>query len=539
MTIRQEFRRLLGGCGPDQVKVDEPGDACRARHCSSKEILGDPLQREISEVEALEALLASVEDCAVGVLSALGSLQLATRPLQERLQAMARGGAPLAEELAQALLACSGQLLAGAPHLEATRGHAAEARGRLAAAEAIAARREAYCEKGRCDALYAELRLPEARFTLEEKQARMRERHLAGRSFEQQTEEAAGRIEGVLSQRRATTALVLSDLCCAFGAMFEGSIGGGPAETAAGLPRRRAQPKPKPSRRAAAVSTGPPSTRALGSGVPDLLSAWARLVPPLQSVLARARGRGAGHAEGAPSGADAPEAVRPWLAEARLLEETEPAASYYCRVHAVAVLAREKTAGRSTAASEELLLQELERAEAQRARHGDVARWPGTMQAFADGLFEAAIARDRGGADADPLGAAEALARAALHLEALSQLPEGSPLAPRHHERLAYARERAEHLRGCAAAAARPSPCGWGASAPPAPAEAPRPAPALGRRPAPRPPTPPTPRGLGSLGPATRWTCGAAAGWSGCLAKFSRSSIRTAFSRATRYLRAR
>ncbi|CAK0841219.1 unnamed protein product [Prorocentrum cordatum] len=357
MTIRQEFRRLLGGCGPDQVKVDEPGDACRARHCSSKEILGDPLQREISEVEALEALLASVEDCAVGVLSALGSLQLATRPLQERLQAMARGGAPLAEELAQALLACSGQLLAGAPHLEATRGHAAEARGRLAAAEeAIAARREAYCEKGRCDALYAELRLPEARFTLEEKQARMRERHLAGRSFEQQTEEAAGRIEGVLSQRRATTALVLSDLCCAFGAMFEGSIGGGPAETAAGLPRRRAQPKPKPSRRAAAVSTGPPSTRALGSGVPDLLSAWARLVPPLQSVLARARGRGAGHAEGAPSGADAPEAVRPWLAEARLLEETEPAASYYCRVHAVAVLAREKTAGRSTAASEELLL---------------------------------------------------------------------------------------------------------------------------------------------------------------------------------------
>lgn len=142
-------------------------------------------------------------------------------------------------------------------------------------------------------------------------------------------------------------------------------------------------------------------------------------------------------------------------------------------MHAVEVLAEEKAAGRSTAASAELLLRELERAEAQKACHGDVAQWPGAMEAFAARSFEAALASDRDGAGADPLGAAEALTRAALHLEALSQLPEGSPLQPHHRESLEYARERAEHLRGCAADSTQPSPCWWRSSAPPAPTEEP------------------------------------------------------------------
>ncbi|CAK0793829.1 unnamed protein product, partial [Prorocentrum cordatum] len=129
--------------------------------------------------------------------------------------------------------------------------------------------------------------------------------------------------------------------------------------------------------------------------------------------------------------------AQPFLQLAGELEPEEPVAAYFCRTHALEVLA------------------ELELAEGQKRRL-DLSGGHGAVQRSALRAFQEAQDADGAGAG----DAADRLLAAGCRLDVLAQFHDGVP-PPAATARAQYARARAVHLRRCrreGASAGRPAP---------------------------------------------------------------------------------
>merc|ERR1719188_504278 len=144
---------------------------------------------------------------------------------------------------------------------------------------------------------------------------------------------------------------------------------------------------------------------------------------------------------------------RPFLQRAEELALHEPVIAYYCRVHAVELLAREKRGGETPEATT-LLLAELQRAE-EAKKVVDLSQGSESMQAFALRVFDAADTKDRAGCG--DAGVAHQFYVASQFVDACAQFFDGE-LPPDLQEKSKYAKYRAMQIRESVRQGVSPAP---------------------------------------------------------------------------------
>lgn len=167
------------------------------------------------------------------------------------------------------------------------------------------------------------------------------------------------------------------------------------------------------------------------------------------------------------TGAGAVKRCRPFLQRAEELGAHEPVVAYYCRVHAVEILAQAYRAGDNGPEVVTLLTAEMTKAEDAK-KVLDLSQGQEAMQVFALQIFDSADVKDRAGCG--DAGVAHQFYVASQFVDACAQFFDGE-LPPDLQEKSKYAKYRAMQIRESVRQGVSPAPppAGGSAAAPAAP----------------------------------------------------------------------
>eukprot|EP00429_Kryptoperidinium_foliaceum_P115325 CAMPEP_0176293432 /NCGR_PEP_ID=MMETSP0121_2-20121125/56607_1 /TAXON_ID=160619 /ORGANISM="Kryptoperidinium foliaceum, Strain CCMP 1326" /LENGTH=162 /DNA_ID=CAMNT_0017634397 /DNA_START=18 /DNA_END=502 /DNA_ORIENTATION=- len=137
--------------------------------------------------------------------------------------------------------------------------------------------------------------------------------------------------------------------------------------------------------------------------------------------------------------------AEPFLQRADELMTHEPVVSYYCRLHAISLLGKGRTAHTLSAEGTSRLVAELTKAEEQKAKL-DLTCAQETVEAFALSVFEAADSKDKAGLTDE--ASKRQFYVAGQFLDACAAFYDGQ-LPPDLAEKSRYAKFRAMQIHDC------------------------------------------------------------------------------------------